>query len=232
MTNKSARDSKYRKLILRHVALKKEHPIHSGIAMQAHHLISASGVKISMTGNWLEKMGYNINLLPNLALIPSTLQGACHLGVQPHKSGHTIASEMEETDDDDMHPKDYHALVARELRVLKAEIQSLCFGNDQDALNKLNEKMNHLSEKILHKIQTTPHLMRLSAVADYYLPGLAGCGGVDNIPKREKGEVVQYTEKHICTVHRNHYMAQGKGQAKENITYKKPLLAYKLQVGN
>lgn len=235
MASKTGRDSKYRTLIVRHVALKKDHPIHAGIEMQAHHLISAKGVQVSKIGDWLEKMSYNINLLPNLVLIPNTMQGACHLGVQPHKSGHTIPSDPHDPEGDDAHPISYHDIVAMRLTVLKRKISSTCFGNDQEAFKKVTEEMNLLSAKILQMIQNTPKFMRLSAVADYYQPGLAGCGGMDKIPARPAGrgaDLVEYTEKHVCQVHRNHQMAQGKNQRQENITFKKPIPYYKLSVGN
>ncbi|WP_147297303.1 hypothetical protein [Chromobacterium vaccinii] len=92
--------------------------------------------------------------------------------------------------------------------------------------------MNKLSAKILQMIQDAPSLMRLSAVADYYQPGKPGCGGMDSIPSREKGTLVKYTANHVCPVNRNHEMAQGKDQKKENITYKKTLLAYELKPGH
>ncbi|WP_115618441.1 AHH domain-containing protein [Chromobacterium vaccinii] len=136
VTGKIVRSSNFRKAILRNIALRKDHPMHAGIAMQAHHLISEKGVNQSLIGHWLIKVGYDINILPNLALIPSTLQGACHLGVQPHKSGHTIPSDPGEWDDDNMHPQSYHDLIAKQLRIVKLESEAICYGNDDEAQKK------------------------------------------------------------------------------------------------
>ena len=49
--------------------------------MQAHHVLSGEGVRQSKIGARLVKWRYDINTEKNLVFIPSTLQGACYLGV-------------------------------------------------------------------------------------------------------------------------------------------------------
>jgi len=47
MTKKSIdKDTLYRDTILNAVESDKHHPIHNGLDMQAHHIISSKGVKI------------------------------------------------------------------------------------------------------------------------------------------------------------------------------------------
>jgi len=73
ITGSIDKDSKYRDTILSAVSADAGHPINNDIDMQAHHLISAKGVKDSEMGSQLKSMGYDINVLKNLVLIPCTL---------------------------------------------------------------------------------------------------------------------------------------------------------------
>ncbi len=55
------------------------HPRHHGITMQAHHLLSKSGVGDTGLAEDLKHLGYDIDHHNNIVLIPSTLPSACHL---------------------------------------------------------------------------------------------------------------------------------------------------------
>ena len=77
------------------------HPRHRGVKMQAHHILSGEGAKLSQMGRKLVGFGYDINTPKNLAFLPCTLQGACYLGIQPHRGNHTAPSDGADEDDAD-----------------------------------------------------------------------------------------------------------------------------------
>src|SRR5690606_37771760 len=103
--------TKYRTTIINAVKNDTGHPHNHNMKMQAHHLVSAKGVQLAQMGRKLEQLGYNINVLENLVLLPSTLQGACHLKVQLHRGDHTH--------EDDDHPISYHRKVKAEITTLE-----------------------------------------------------------------------------------------------------------------
>lgn len=209
----TSKDSQYLKLMNGLVKSNSKHPKHKGVKMQAHHILSADGVKLSGLGSKLEGFGYNINLEKNLAFLPCTLQGACHLGVQPHRGNHTAISDLEETDyDDDDHPRSYHLMVAKKIEALKLPVDKACTGSDDPARKQIKDKMDVLSKSILGMICKTPNLARLTKVADHFSIGnRVGCSGVDSI--RDHGDSKQ------CPTERNHLNRQGPGQRKEGISY-------------
>jgi hypothetical protein len=92
----------YREDALNAARKKPDHPIHRGVDVQVHHLVSRkSVVKLE---DILIARGYNIDTLANLVVLPCTLPGACHLRVQLHRGNHTGG--------DDDHPVRYHLYVA------------------------------------------------------------------------------------------------------------------------
>src|SRR5690606_11536965 len=111
----------YRRKIVKAVKNNPSHPIHHNIEMQAHRLISSKGVQMAGMGRQLAGLGYDINVLENLVLLPSSLQGACHLKVQLHRGDHKY------TDDD--HPFSYHEVVMIEVRGHRKMLAS-CKGCD------------------------------------------------------------------------------------------------------
>lgn len=112
---KSAKDSGYLERIKNAIKNDRSHPRNLGVRMQAHHVISGEGMIRSGKGSTVVGFGYNINFLPNLAFIPCTLQGACYLGVQPHRGNHSAASVADQDDYDDSDHVDYHDKVASQL---------------------------------------------------------------------------------------------------------------------
>jgi hypothetical protein len=179
--------------------------------MQAHHVISADGVKMSGLGKELEAFGYDINALDNLVFIPSTLKGACHLGVQPHRGNHT-----EEFDDDDAHPTTYHRYVAKQIMELSKYLRNECPGGDISKTKIINREMNKKGVDILSKIEKTPAALKLTKVAQHYTKNnMSGCGGVNNVGT------------HVgkpCPDERNH-------QGQDGIVFPKPKSFYKLTMG-
>lgn len=205
--------TKYRQRIESAVKLDPNHPIHHGVAMQAHHILSAEGVKQSGLGNDLVRFGYDINTLENLALIPSTLQGACHLGVQPHRGNHTALIERRGGDNDDDHPRSYHQLVAKLVRELQRIIVKQCPSEDPEQRRRVRNAMDTTSAELLRLVAMRPVAAPLTSVARHYSKGNpSGCGGVDSVAQHQGA---------ICPVEHSHANRQGSGQRAEKITYRK-----------
>jgi hypothetical protein len=216
----TSKDSKYLGLINRSIKGKLTHPKNQGVRMQAHHIISAEGVKMSGMGVKLEEFGYDINLGPNLVFLPCTLQGACHLKVQPHRGDHTAISERpprlddEEDDyDDDEHPFSYHSMIATRIHGLKLALERQCTGLDDPARSVVKKKMDELSREILNTIVDRPKRARLTNIADHFsLGNHVGCSGVDSVGDHD--------DSRRCPTERNHHESQGAGQRKEGIKHR------------
>ncbi|MBT0964172.1 AHH domain-containing protein [Denitromonas iodatirespirans] len=199
-----------------------DHPRHHGIGMQAHHVISAEGVKKSGLGNDLVRFGYDINVLDNLVYIPSTLQGACHLGVQPHRGDHRAPVEGDGFDDDRKRPDSYHDMVKLRVAELERLLTDKCPAEDPDRRRTIRRKMDEISKKIANLIQIVPSKAPLTRIAKHFEPkSKIGCGGVDSIPNHS-GQP--------CPVERHHRSQQGPGQKSEQIIYRKDK-PYQLKVG-
>jgi hypothetical protein len=220
---KSSKDSKYLKRIKDAIEGDKSHPRNNGIKMQAHHAISAEGMKRSGLGKQIEKFGYDINLLPNLVFIPCTLQGACHLGIQPHRGNHTAIISQDDYDDD-LEPKSYHKLISKLILDLNLPLTRACQGSDDSRVHEIRKELDQLSKRIIDKIQKTPARAPLTNIAQYFSPGSPiGCGGVDSVTAHRGLET--------CAVGRRHAGgSQDINQKNENIAYKSEGL-YKLRAG-
>lgn len=218
LPGKSAKDSQYLKRIKKEIENQPDHPRNMGIAMQAHHVISGEGMKRSQLGPTVKAYGYNINLLPNVAFIPCTLQGACYLGVQPHRGNH--ASKVVDQDDyiDSGEEKDYHDMVASDLqRVIDKHLRE-CTGDDNTVAHAGIAVLDKLSKSILKGIQHDPNNYPLTSIASHFGKYGAGCGGVDS--------VTGHIPLMPCPVGRNHRVdptgerkSHGKEQTLENITF-------------
>lgn len=215
----------YLRAIKKHIARDASHPKHLGIKMQAHHLLSQEGIEISELGTKLVQFGYEIDDLENLVFLPCTLQGACHLGIQPHRGDHASASarrparrfpgrneDIDEDDyDDDDHPYSYHRMVSRNVKTLVARLEKKCSGRPNTSSNFV-EALHGLSQSILMTIYGRPDEARLTSIADHFKKGNAvGCGGVDNVGLHK-------AESH-CHTGRNHLGQQGPQQKAEGIRY-------------
>lgn len=225
MTNKTGNVSKsstYLTVLKTRVELDRGHPLHHGIKMQAHHIISADGVKRSGMGTKLVKHGYDINVLKNLVFLPSTLQGACHLGVQPHRGNHSAVSDpgpdVQSPDrgeggsyDDDAHPVSYHELIKQRVLRLVSLIDRECEGKS-DTGTLAQEKMDDLSRDIALMIYGRPSRARLTRIADSFLLGHpTGCAGVDSVER--------HTDSKKCPMSRNHQERQAPSQSNESIGF-------------
>lgn len=186
------------------------HPRHHGIKVQAHHILSGDGVKLSGLGPKLESHGYDINDPPNLAFIPCTLQGACHMGIQPHRGDHTAQADPENDYDDDDEPDSYHKFVAKRVSALLPHMDEKSLYDKPSLCDRLDEVSRDLPSPIQYKPTRAP----LTTIADAFSPNSPiGCAGLDNITDKHTGK---------CPVGRNHLGRQGSSppQRQENIKYK------------
>lgn len=225
---KSSKDSQYLKRIKDAIEGDKDHPRNNGVKMQAHHIISGKGMGLSGLGKKVEKMGYNINLLPNLAFIPCTLQGACHLGVQPHRGNHDVAIDQDDYEDD-REPVTYHEMVAKKIQALDLPLSKECPGDHLSKAAKVVAELDGLSQTILRLIQMKPREAPLTKLAVHFGRGGVGCAGVDSVSAHHGGRA--------CPVGRDHLFdakapkkSQGEGQKSEKIMYNNAE-KYRLKVG-
>jgi hypothetical protein len=205
--------------------LNPRHPRHNGIKMQAHHVLSANGIALSRLGARLVKFGYDINLEKNLVFIPCTLQGACYLGVQPHRGNHTTPGEKdpeqsEDEYDDDADDDHYHELVSNRIIDEERKFPKRCKKSERGD-NQAIDQLNALALRILGLIQNDPKKAPLTSVAKHFDPDSnIGCAGHDSV-----GDYGKVPAK--CAVERNHLKRQREGdkkmkiegQKKENITF-------------
>lgn len=222
--------------IVKNTQADKAHPRHHGIAMQAHHIISETAVKNLPDGvrHNLEYFNYNINSLDNLVFLPYTLQGACHLGVQPHRGNHNVGIPSNEPigEDDALYEETYHDKVLLQLLGLRPLVRNACAGECSKAeLLKISAEvvqvLNQTSKSILRNIQNKPQFAPLTKLYEYFQPGMeVGCAGVDSVNGHGKNSASH--GMHRCGVNRNHLRRQVDGQRSENISYD-AAGAYKLQ---
>lgn len=219
----------YLKRVKEVAARSPKHPTHHGIKMQVHHVISAEGAKRSGVGEKLELFGYNINYLPNLVSIPSTLQGACHLKVQPHRGNHTAQSE---SDSDDDHPSTYHEIIKSALRDIEPYIPHLCFAtHSKQRRDALREMVDKISYSLMKQIQNRPRALPLTDVAKYFNQGeVVGCAGLTGVS--ELRNAIKNNPDCSCPSSRSHVGEVAKEQATgTTITYANPVVRYDLKQG-
>lgn len=228
-TGSTSKDSMYLKRMKDRIDGNSEHPRNNGVQMQAHHLISIEGMRQSGLRHKIRRFKYNINFLENLAFIPCTLQGACYLGVQPHRGNHGSFVSQDDYDDD-IEEFSYHEMVARSVKGLNLPLSKECEGSKASKDAKVKEELDKLSKIILNMIQKSPRQAKLTSIALHFGKGGKGCGGVDSV------EHHQHTTD--CPVGRLHLYnsklpgsSQKRGQNKEKIKFVTPL-GYKLKVGS
>lgn len=186
----------YRARIMNAVKHDKNHPVNNGVKMQAHHLVSAKGVQLAGMGNDLKQLGYNINVLENLVLLPSTLDAACHMRVQLHRGDHNDA--------DDEHPLAYHERVKIELAKLEKFMDS-CKGCSSQAQmdenrKRVQSKLDQKSKVILILIEKFQ--VKLSRIGKDFRHGDIGCAGRENVGDNPLGS---------CPHDRDHFLSEASG---------------------
>lgn len=228
-TGSTSKDSMYLKRMKERIDGNSEHPRNNGIQMQAHHLISIEGMRQSGMAQKIRKFKYNINYLENLSFIPCTLQGACYLGVQPHRGNHGSFVDQDDYDDN-IEEFSYHEMVANSVKGLKLPLSKECEGTKASKEEKVVGELDKLSKTILAMIQKAPRQAQLTSIAVHFGKGKKGCGGVDSVG--------DHAHSPDCPVGRNHLYnpklpagSQHRGQNKEKIKYVKPA-GYKLKVGS
>lgn len=188
-----------------------------GVRMQAHHVLSAEGVRLSGLGARLVKWRYDINTERNLVFIPSTLQGACYLGVQPHRGNHTAAGkiEVEVSDDDyddDGEGPSYHQKISTLIVETSRRFPKTC-KKEPGKSNFVTELMDALAQAQMERIQNKPEELPLTSVAvNFKRRSKVGCGGHDSVTFLD-------ASPRPCGVGRDHKGKQIEGQRREEIRY-------------
>lgn len=127
---------------------------------QVHHLLSEKGVADTGKSRKLERLGYNINVIENLSLIPKNGYLACHLRCQIHLGDHAWGSYS------------YHRVVEMEIDDIVGDLQHYCLQRPPE--NDIQPDMNAKSAILAAKIST--FIAPLSQVAsDFQSGSLIGC---------------------------------------------------------
>ena len=178
----------YRENVANAIRGNRSHPFHNGVKMQAHHLVSKKSAQLSGMKADLEHLGYDINLKENVALIPSTLPGACHLNCQVHRGNHTAISDGglydDQDDDDGIHGMAYHTAVATILQAkvtLRRRRGRLC----RDPADKIQDRVNAISAQVA--VMLNAYQMKLSHVADsFQVHKQSGCCNETSVPRAKE----------------------------------------------
>jgi hypothetical protein len=204
----------YRQNVLNNTTREKDpyHPRHYGITMQAHHLLSKKGVQNSGLSKDLEHLGYDINHLKNISLIPSTLSGACHLNIQVHRGNHGAAN-ADASDDDGQHKKSYHIRVQEFVEELESKIDTGKYcDSDREVLIRA---MNKCSRKMVSSINSNK--IALTKVYKNF--------GTDNTNRKGCSN-----QTSISSINKNSsHCLKDRDHTLEGITF--PKQSYKLEVG-
>ncbi|MGF1743066.1 AHH domain-containing protein [Vibrio profundum] len=160
------------------------HPFHHGIDMDTHHLISVNAMKDLSDDikTALKEKGYNINGLGNLVGIPATLEGACHLRTQLHRTKHIFSEDQYGKNKD----FDYHKEVRARIKEAAASIRK-CYGTSEVEPSKRaihTQVMDNISQKLLKGI--VKFRIPLTSIFNNFNPEdtpYKGCRGVSSIPQ-------------------------------------------------
>jgi hypothetical protein len=192
------------------------HPYNLGVSMQAHHLVSKNGCKLSDYKEELEKLGYEIDDIDNLVLIPNEPFDACHMEVQVHRSNHSVGSNISSIlskDDihDDDHPMSYHEIVSNMIKGKSGLFKQVC-ESDKDSnkkKEKIQKEINKLSKKILSHINSF-ELLLTSAAENFQTESKIGCSNFNNIKKNRELEKCISKRNHNNLLPKPYILTQGK----------------------
>lgn len=215
--NVSRGGSDYRDALMDAALKDKDHPLHFGFSMQAHHLLSDKGISQSGMGDKLVDLGYEINELENLLFLPYDLNVACHLGVQMHRSNHNFIKKLK---------INYHVEV-KELvssRQVKTALKRCNNGvSDAEAIRNVQKLMDSLSEDVLDMIKDFE--LPLTVIYKDFDPKnneAKGCANAGSVPAHR-------ASNHKCNVGFDHSDTLFNGSNVIPATLKKH--SYTLKVG-
>lgn len=160
----------------------KPHPFCHGIQMDTHHLISGKALADldeSLQEALIDK-GYNVNSLGNLVGLPSTFKGACHLGIQVHRTRHSFKkNDFSEVNESDYHEK-VQEIIERRERAIKS-----CYGTTEQEESKRDIHKNHMdqiSQRLLDRLLNFELLLtRVGSHFDRGNTPYIGCANKDKI---------------------------------------------------
>ena len=180
---------------------KKAHPFCNGIQMDTHHLISGKALK-DISEDLQEALilkGYNINALKNLVGLPKTYKGACYLGIQLHRTGHTFKNN----EFGEVKSSHYHNEVMRFIQSIEGDIMQ-CNGTTEIEESKRDIHVNHMddiSSQLLEMIlDFILPLTKISHHFDKSSEVYIGCAGKDRIGQLSKNNLTPCKEDHYDTL--------------------------------
>ncbi|TWI29289.1 AHH domain-containing protein [Paracoccus sulfuroxidans] len=177
----TSKDGSYRSRIMTHT-LRTTSSIGSTLLVgdtQAHHLVSAEGMKTTTKARNFERLGYQINVVENLSLIPSKGSLACHLKCQLHRSDHRFGGY------------NYHIQVAANLALILANLSKYC---KQGNPNRIQPDVDRVSARLAAQINI--FTLPLTSVArDFAALSQVGCANVDSV-KHAAGVTCSHNRNH------------------------------------
>jgi hypothetical protein len=182
--------------------------------------VSETGIKESDIGPTLIANGYDINCKENLVYLPSTLEGACHLSVQLHRSDHTF----KDPGADGVHSRGYHEVVTDLLDDLMDKMD-VCDLPIEKRRKRVTRKMKNISRTMLDGISSfdlalTSIYKSFEDEADAH-----GCRNAQTIPGHGK-------VKKPCQYHRDHIGRKHRfGKSSPDVTIEFEKTRYELELG-
>ena len=138
-------------------------------------------------------MGYEIDSLLNLVLLPCELEDACHMRVQLHRGDHKTPDlrrwELENgitiDEEDDYHEVPYHDRVANFVKSARIQIEKICDLDDASKQKKANLLNSLMSNKSLHILEEIKNFKTdLTSVSTNFAPSSnLGCTNFDKVGK-------------------------------------------------
>ena len=112
-------------------------------------------------------MGYEIDSLLNLVLLPCELEDACHMRVQLHRGDHKtpdlrrweVENGISIDEEDDYHEVPYHDYVATAVAAQKIQVRRIC---DKDDTSR--EKKSKLIQALLNNISRNVEYLSFSTL--------------------------------------------------------------------
>ncbi|MEL6887954.1 MAG: AHH domain-containing protein [Pseudomonadota bacterium] len=165
---RTSKDSGYRGRIIAHAQSNRSSIASTGLIgdAAAHHLISSEGLSSSGYASKLERLGYDMNVVENLALIPSNGFVACHLKCQLHRGDHSWGAY------------NYHQQVAREIDDITGDLTEYCL--QRPPTNDIQPDMDRKSALLATKVDRF-RLPLTRVHRDFKSDQTVGCSNVESV---------------------------------------------------
>lgn len=162
---------------------KGKHPLHEGVAPQAHHLICSEAMRDNK--DWEDiciNYGYDINCKENGVFLPSVMKLACHLKIPLHKGGHSAGYG---DDVDEGESKSYPNAVKKKLQDLKKDIDEIKQKCKEKPGEKIIKKLNDLSSEIFKYVSEFTWTITYDGF-DYQKENMIGCANCSSVKEKKE----------------------------------------------